>query len=365
MELLNATNMLAGYTMGRAPDGRESIVVVVKGTFRLPEHPGERVQPAENQVPLVFADTFTGEPGYSAVIHESDFAPIKPQCDVLVIGSAYSPGGRPAKRVTVSLTVGDLVKRFDVLGDRMWDRVLMVTSPTEPAPFVSKPIGYDFAYGGMDEAPDEPEKRDAYAPNPVGRGFYPLSQGEYRLGKLLPNCVERGTLADSPTGRYVPKSFSVVGRQFNSRYPLAGTYDDRWMENKFPDLPDDFDARYFQSAPEDQRVAYPRGGETVVLENLTPAGYVRFALPEIEVPVEFTDVRYERVEKQAVLDTVVIEPDDGRFTLIWRASHPLKRNMLEMRQVIVGRMTRAFYRARSSGKTFYPSLRHFVGSPLD
>ena len=36
MELINATGMQAGYTMGLQPDGRELLVVVVKGTFTIP-----------------------------------------------------------------------------------------------------------------------------------------------------------------------------------------------------------------------------------------------------------------------------------------------------------------------------------------
>ena len=37
MELLNATRMRAGYTLGLEPSGREFLVVVIKGTFRLPK----------------------------------------------------------------------------------------------------------------------------------------------------------------------------------------------------------------------------------------------------------------------------------------------------------------------------------------
>src|ERR1700679_737506 len=102
MQLLNATRMQAGYTMGMNPDGRESLVVAVKGTFNLPQN-GEEPQLAATQVPLVDSDVFTGEPGFSAPLYESDYAAVKPRCDVLLNGSAYAPGGRPAKRVTVSL----------------------------------------------------------------------------------------------------------------------------------------------------------------------------------------------------------------------------------------------------------------------
>ena len=36
MELVNSTRMVAGFTMGIEPSGRELLVVVVKGTFQIP-----------------------------------------------------------------------------------------------------------------------------------------------------------------------------------------------------------------------------------------------------------------------------------------------------------------------------------------
>ena len=88
VELINATRMTVGYTMGVEPSGRELLVVVIKGTFALPK-PGEEVRLHETQLPLVMADTFTGEPGLSSPVYEADFAPRKPMCDVLLIGSAH------------------------------------------------------------------------------------------------------------------------------------------------------------------------------------------------------------------------------------------------------------------------------------
>ena len=57
-----------------------------------------------------------------------------------------------------------------------------------------------------------------------------------------------------------------------------------------------------------------------------------------------------------MLDTVVIEPELRRLILVWRASRPLKRDIFEMAQVVVGRMPRAWWRARDLGKTYYRSL---------
>jgi len=76
MELINATRMPAGYTLGLEPSGRELLVVVIKGTFRFPQ-PGEppgHFALAPQQLPLVMADTFSGEPGRSAPVYEVDFA---------------------------------------------------------------------------------------------------------------------------------------------------------------------------------------------------------------------------------------------------------------------------------------------------
>src|SRR5438445_3864313 len=103
MNLVNATKMQAGYNIGIQPDGRELLVVVVKGTFAIPKDEKQEPKLAEEQAPLVMTDVFTGEPGFSAPLYENDFAPRKPRCDVLLTGSAYAPSGIPTERLTVSL----------------------------------------------------------------------------------------------------------------------------------------------------------------------------------------------------------------------------------------------------------------------
>src|SRR5262245_57167648 len=103
MELINATRMIAVFNMGLEPSGRELLVVVVKGTFRFPrgDEPHTYFALHEKQLPLVLADTFTGDPGLSAPVYEVDFAPRKPRCDILLLGQAYAPQGRPSVRVEV------------------------------------------------------------------------------------------------------------------------------------------------------------------------------------------------------------------------------------------------------------------------
>ena len=358
MELLNATKMHAAYTMGMQPDGRELLVVVIKGTFVIPLH-GEKPALCDEQVGLIEADVFTGEPGFSAPLYESDYAPVKPRCDVILNGSAYAPGGHPTERVTVSLSIGQVRKGFDVVGDRFWRRDVFGFTPTQPQLFTVMPISYDNAFGGVDYLNPDPGKRDAYLWNPVGKGFCPKSNA-YIEAKAVPNTEQSGRPIGSPAGSYRAMSFGPIGRAWQPRPQYAGTYDQNWIDTVFPFLPDDFDDRYYQCAPEDQQTDYLRGGEELVLENLTPQGYVRFKLPAVELPVTFYLKSYEGVERAAMCDTLVIEPDLERFTMLWRASLPLRRNMFEVAQVVTGRMPRGWYRARDLGKTYYQSLKQLM-----
>ena len=347
--------------MGMKPDGRECIVVAIKATFDLPES-GPLCRLSAEQAPLVMADEFTGEPGYSSILYEVDFAPVKPRCDVLLNGSAYAPGGRPAEFVDVSLSVGNMQKGFRVVGDRTYGTGFVSFAPTDPEPFTSKPFSYDVAFGGCDTPADKPDQGKAFMKNPVGVGYYPISSGADLEGKPLPNTCESSDPIHSPTGKHRPMALGSLVRHAEERSQWAGTYDDDWQENVYPFLPEDFDERYYQSAPEDQQIEYPEGGETVELVNLTPDGQTSFELPAIDIPVEFTTRDFERIEKLPVLDTILIEPDLKRVVLVWRTSIPLKRDLFEIPSAVIGRMSRAWYRARETGKTFYPSLHAMAAS---
>ena len=139
-------------------------------------------------------------------------------------------------------------------------------------------------------------------------------------------------------------AFGPLGRAWQQRIKWGGTYDKKWLNEKYPFLPDDFDDRYFQAAPEDQQIAYPKGGERVELLNLTPAGNTSFRLPALTVPVEFFLRSGETKEAVGVIDTIVLEPDLKRFQLSWRCSIPIRRNMRELRMILAGSQPLSWYR---------------------
>jgi hypothetical protein len=337
MNLLNETGLQAGYNLGVAPDGRESLVVVVKGTYAFPARDGREPAPAEEQEPLVMADVFTGEPGFSATLYENDFAPRKPRCDVLLNGSAYAPGGKPAARVTVGLRVGALAKSFDVVGPRVYKAGALYIAVSDPEPFAVLPISYDNAFGGVDRSSEDPARHRWYLLNHAGVGFHADTSAQALNGKPLPNTEETGRPVTRPQGNYNPMALGPVGRSWQPRIKLAGTYDQHWQDNVLPYLPADFDDRYYQAAPADQQTDHLRGGEEVVLTNLTPQGRTSFPLPRGRPGVRFRLRDGRTAAAEPALDTVILEPDRKRVMLVWRAALPLRRTLAEVVSVVASK----------------------------
>jgi hypothetical protein len=345
VELINATRMRAGYTMGREPDGRDLIVVVVKGTFVIPRN-AEPVRLADEQAPFTLADSFTDSPGFSAPVYEMDFSPRKDQCDVLVVGSAYAPDGRPATRVPVGIRVNGMTKSFVVVGERSWTVGVTGVRATPPMPFTTMPISYDRAFGGVDNRDPDPSRHAAFSLNPVGRGFYVRQALD---GQPLPNTEEHDRPVDRPAIHdYRPMALGPIGRSWEPRRQYAGTYNERWLEEEFPFLPHDFDDRYYQAAPLDQQFPKGTGAHSVTLLNLTPDGRRDFVLPQFEAPIRFIPKRGPHEECTARPDTIVIEPDLGRVMISWRVARPLRNSMFELAQVVVGRTGSDWWQRRES-----------------
>ena len=366
MELVNATKLVGGYAMSTDKDGREWLVVVAKGTYGFPDQPERELELLDEQMPLVMTDVFSGEPGFSAARYENDFAPTKPRCDVLLNGSCHAPGGRLALSVDVGIKVGPLTKAFRVVGPRNYKAGLFTQRIDPPQPFAVLPITYNTAYGGVDRSNEDPAQHQWYSLNHAGVGYHPKASANDLNDKPMPNTEELGNPVTRPDGSYKPMAFGPIGRAWKQRLRWAGTYDQKWLDNQFPFLPQDFDTRYFQCAAEDQQMDYPRGGEDVVLWNLTPQGKTTFRLPaDLRLPVLFFGRDGAMTEVPAVIDTVLLDADESRLALVWRASIPLRRNIREVVQVKLGQSGRklALEQAREErlrGKRRFKSLAELV-----
>jgi len=361
MNFINRSGLPAAWTMGFRRDGRELLIVIVKATFAIPD-PDQSAElvPAPEQVPLVEADAFTGAPGLTAPLVETDFAHHKPGCDVVLLGRAHAPAGRLVERCEVGLRVGDLQKRVVAVGPRVWKRRLGMVSATPPQPFESVPLTYDTAWGGTDRTYEDEGRIEAFPANPVGCGFWRNTRDID--GQPLPHTEQLGCPIESYDSPYLPQAFSPIGRNWAPRALLAGTYDGAWLAERAPLWPDNFDERYFQCAPTDQIIPYPVGGEPVVLKNMSPMRpVVAFALPEWPVSITFVPHQGRDITRSAHVDTLVLEPEKNRFTMTFRCTLPLGKSIFDVKETIAGNMPQAWHRARRfPGKTYYASLADAV-----
>jgi len=283
---------------------------------------------------------------------ETDFAFRKPRCDVIANGCAYAPGGRPAERVPVGIKVGNWSKLFEVVGHREWRSIGPLFTATSPQPFLKLPISYDVAWGGVDRLDLEDKLPASYKYNPVGTGWSRAKNQRLIPGLRLPNTQAIGEEIRSPFGEYKPMSFGPMGRGWPGRIEFGGTYDENWTKNIFPFLPPDFDERYFQMAPPDQQIDAPRGGEEVQLVNLTPEGRVSFRLPQTELPMTLFTGREKAFEGKIIADTILFDPENRRFSLVWRVSQRIHKTILDYSECWVGPPTESMLRAQASGRRY-------------
>ena len=256
-QLVNRSTFAAERCFAREADGSEVWIVAVKGTFRIRDD--GRAVVDDEQEPVALAPLHLGEPGRSSLRSDTDLVVTKPGTDVLVRGQAHAPKGRPAARVEVGLRCGPIAKTLVVTGDRTYRRGVLDVAPSEPAPFVTLPIRYERAFGGVD-----PETGAREGRNPVGVGF--AESAARLLGTPAPNVEAKGSPITSWRDRPAPAGFGPIARAWAPRRALAGTYDRAWQEERMPLVPTDFDPRFYFTAPEDQQVpGHLREGTTVEL----------------------------------------------------------------------------------------------------
>jgi len=351
VELVVASkNLIAEVVPALDVEGREHLVIVVKASWRIPA-PGQRPMPI-TPAPFEPADVYAGEPGQSAMLYGSDLVRFKPRCDLLFNAHAHSPTGEPVTEMLVGWRVGTLEKGLRVIGPRKWQRTLGWNSLSSPEPFVKMPLHFGLAFGGTRTWEKGGEVlSEALLTNPSGVGWFGKNSRDQIDGATAP-CLESITDAVSkPDGLHVPTAFSAVGRHWAPRKDYAGTYDEQWQREVAPFLPADFDERFHQCAPEDQQMDYPQGGENIVLKHMMPSRPdVRFALPRLDhMKIRVMRTDYSTEEPRVLADTLYFEPDDERFSVVWRSSMPIRRRIQEFETVAVGPINSQWWSAKTSG----------------
>ena len=320
--------------MAAFPDERgvDTLYVIVKATFAICAAKSS-LAIAEEQVPPQAADEYWGEPDTSSLKYSTDMHLPKPTTDVALVGQAWTTDARKKDQVNVLLSVAERSKVLRVFGDRVWIRRLMGCKMSPPEPFESIPLVYERAYGGVHQVDPESETTLAEERNPVGRGFRGKRKAKHMADQLLPNIEDPGRLIRRVGDRDAPQGFGFVAPAWLPRRSFAGTYDEAWQENRAPYLPDDFDSRFFNAAHPDMVFdRYLKGGEPVEVIHASRSGQLKFRLPVCELDVKVAVAGTS--EKPAMnLETVLVEPDDDRVSLVWRGGVSCDKKLLRVEEV--------------------------------
>jgi hypothetical protein len=315
-------------------DGLDLFLIVVAAQFLLAEpHAAEtRLRPDDVQPPPPLADEYTGVPGRSSLRLEGQMAYTRPATDVSILGHACAPEGRLVRRMNVNIEVGPCAVRLLVHGDRVWQRGTIGAVPSAAQPFDRLPLVWERAYGGV--AKSSTENEPVYEPrNPVGCGLETDSNDA--IGRPIPNIEDPIAPLAGLSDRPRPVGLTPVARSWQPRVGYAGTYDEAWRRRRAPLWPEDFDERFFCSAPRElQARQHLVGGERVRLEGLHPAGTLQFHLPTLTFAARsrFTD---RTVRTRPVLDGVVIDADALTLTMYFRSSVPAPLGLLRHRETLL------------------------------
>lgn len=391
------------------PQGEEHHVVVTRGTYELRAAPYvvtaqkvTHVASLMNEQPdLVLSDVYYGEMNRSSVRYESDLAQHKPKCDVIVIGSAHSPTGKPTPRIDVGIQIerqtalpniaeaGMLLDhRLAVFGPRVFVRgatgeAVVASSPstkdwrlTEPEPFTSLPLRYEHAFGGElkiydgdsargrlhnehrlsdqvrrlhPEGDAAPIAHTACLYNPLGVGYleswyayaasverWPAPRIEFPNSLITAEIFDRMVKDEVRVGELaelLPQGMGIVAKAWQPRLRLAGTLDERWTEERWPIMPNDFNMAYWNGAHPDMQCEHLFGDERVELCNMLPGTAQDISLPEnaqticsFRIPKVALVTRFvlegQEICAASPIDTLIIDLENMWLSIVWRMVTP-------------------------------------------
>ena len=330
------------------------------------------LHPFSRPAPLLTEDRHLNGDTEAGTVQESDFAPYKPHCDVIVNGAAHAPLGLAMEKFAVNLRLaaaGKAVidKTLTVCGERVFRKKavlkrlaqgcvraatlgLLRPNPwrlSAPEKFVQLPLHYAFAAGGQCRLDTRDGKQhESCDTNPLGRGFarhwyldaqqlatVPAPRIYYPKQPCTAEQFWQGAAGkDLPP----PAGLAPIGRGWLPRRTLAGSIREKeqWDQDEVPMLPEDFDFAYWNCAPADQQCAHLAGLEQFTLTNLCRHDHpsaradrvgntvLRFTLPQQVLFLLLADAHDQLLVLRLKIDTVLIDTDAGTVELVWRALVP-------------------------------------------
>lgn len=326
MDVVSTSPLRVASLIWQPRAGAYSLTVLCKATFVLT--PGE-AQLAPEQDPLTRADEPWGGDPSRSLRAASDIAPLKPRADVVLVGSAFAPSAVPSRSLIVRMVVGEIDKSMEVWCTRHRGLDGMIH---ESAPFVKVPLAYELAAGGPGTL------------NPVGvRADAMDAQGTVALPNLQPVMLGESieTIGFGPIAPHWPERAARLGPHAHEWDPV------KWYRRP---LPEGFELAYFNVAPADQQPFSLRGDEPIVLEHLHPdVPKLVTKLPGLLPSAMVEPLGGAPFALSLRADTLSIDTDRARCTLVYRGNFPLEHPMQKGRVVIeLGPKQRSYVDASST-----------------
>jgi hypothetical protein len=303
-------------------DPREYYCLAVKASFTIDK--GRLIPKSrDEQPPINMSDAYVGQPGQSGLREATDLIPRRNRTDILVLGRAFAPAGKPTERWLAELKVGDLYKSVQVTGTRQWNHsALKGWTLSSIAPVQEVDLIYENAFGGEHETPED-DDRDVWLENPVGRGYVGRTKIPTDAPRLAPQILHpKEELSSSLGPRYTTIGFGPIPGDWDPRVKRIGTTDQHWIDKIAPHYPGDFDFRFYNCAPDDMQAAgYLSGNEHVALSGVMPE-LTQFHLPSLDVTALMIDHEDTLVSLKMDLSSVAIKSEDQSVELVWRLTTP-------------------------------------------
>ena len=340
IELINKTPYLTTAWDYLNTKGGIYGVSLIRGRFLLKKESGNEwlLQMDDDQGEIFSQDQFYGEPGESSLQYETDYISYKSGTDIIANAVARSPQGLKKPFWGCGIKVVDsnnktlINKILSVSGKRIWKKTLLGWSLQEPIPCNEVKIRYENTYGGAAIKYNKKgevasiKKLNKY--NPVGVGNIHYTDTTH--AHVAPQIESLDEPLGSALDESKPHGFGFIARGWQPRLALAGTYDDNWLKEKHPLLPDDFNIEHNRSASAGMALPnYLNGGEKIILKNfLFKDTLVSFKLPQYRFFSSLILEDGEPIIQPLELDTILLDiehenTDQWRIYLSWRGQHIL------------------------------------------
>jgi hypothetical protein len=315
-ELINQTPLPAQLHPYTDSTRRRWVVLIAKSTWRLDNG---RLAPPEQQISLfnqpqrrclgdfdldaaqrrALGDREQEE----TVWLDHDLTPPKPQFDLLVAGYVTPPANHRGLMVKAGVQVESRQAILEAHVPRFWLSKLSGHTPEPSSRRLHRvPICHAFAdwSGGFPQKPELPQPQQ------------------------LPWLQRPGSAYQRKHYDEHPAGFGYWPESAPHRHRYSGTYDEAWERERMPDLPVDFDARFYNVAhPDLQWPQAPLPGTKIHLIHLAEMPRLNLTMPELKLVAQATAADGTQLPSVMLKpDTLTLEPDHNRMTMVHRATLP-------------------------------------------